>query len=193
VETIRPGDPGIDEAWMRRHRQGTLAALVWLIGWMAIVCVGVITKAGPFGWMASLELRLLGSDGPILTALPVLVIWLGPGIAAMSMKKDVARPFLFGIQDSLDAKRRPVSTVPSHRVGRPLRIMVRLSLAFAALCLVPIGIGIWKIAHVGTNPRTPLPVVDYASILSGTALPEHARVEGVTAFPANAWVHDYSD
>jgi hypothetical protein len=190
--SIRLGDPGIDQAWLRRHRQGAWTALAWLFGWMAIVCVGVVTKAGVFGWMASLELRLLGSDNPIITALPALAIWLGPGVVVTWMKKDVARPFLFGIQDALDTKRQPVLMLAPDAVPRRLRNMLRASLAIAALCLIPVAIGIWKIEHVGANPPTPLPVVDYARVVSGAALPGHARIEGVTAFAGHAWIHDYS-
>lgn len=190
--SIRPGDPGIDQTWLRRHRQGTWVSLAWLFGWMAIVCIGVLTKAGIFGWMASIEQRLIGSDNPIITALPVLFIWLAPGFIVMRMKKDAARPFLFGIQDALDPKRPPVLTQAPDAIPRRLRNLQRISLAVVALCLIPISIGVWKIQHIGKDPHIPLPVVDYTRAVSGADVPVHARIDGVAAFAGDAWVHDYS-
>jgi len=163
---------------------------------MAFVCYGLITKANVFGWMASLELRLLGSDSLLITALPVLVIWLGPGFIFMTIKKDVARPFLFGIQDALDAGRKPVLVRTSEGTiamrARRLRNLLRGSLAVAGFCLIPVMIGIWKIEHVGTDPHVPLPLVNYADVVSGAMVPSHGRVDGVSAYAANAWIHDYS-
>jgi hypothetical protein len=190
--SIRPGDPGIDEAWMRRCRQGALAPLVWLFGWMPVLGVGVWTKAGIFGW----QLRAIGSDNPVLTALPMfLVIWVGPVFVVNLMKKDVSRPFLFGIQNSLAPMRPPVLILRSRdpeREARIARIMVRVFLTAAALCIVPIAVGIWKISQAESAPHVPLPALDYDKAVSGATLPERARIEGVSAFTRLAWVHNYS-
>jgi hypothetical protein len=192
-QSIRPGDPGIDEAWLRRHRNGAIATLLWLFGWIPVIGVGAMVKVGPFGWMATLEQDAIGTDSPFLTGLPLIVIWLGPGMVANMMRKDVSRPFLFGIQDALDARRKPVLVIGRRRdPKRYLRRTSRVSRTIAALCLVPIAIGAWKMAHVGSLPHVPLPVLDYGRVVSGGALPGRARVTDAIAHPDLSWTHNYS-
>jgi hypothetical protein len=179
---------------MRRYRQGANAYLVWLLGWTAVVGVGVETNAGIFGWMASWQLRAIGSDNPVLTALPVLVIaWIGLVFVVGLLKKDVSRPFLFGIQDWLPPMRPPVLIPRSPPAPDPARIArgIRVLLTAAALCTIPIAVGIWKISQAGSAPQVPLLALDYDKAVSGATLPERARIEGVSAFTRLAWVHNH--
>jgi hypothetical protein len=189
---LHPGDPGIDENWMRSHRHGARFILVWFFVWMIVTCAGVLTHAGPFGWLASLELRLIGSDNPVLTAIPALILTLAPGLVAMCTRKDTSRPFLFGIQDSLDPQRRPVLVLPSRDLVRRYRTMWRASLVVCVLCFIAVGIGVWKIEHSGSGPRIPLPALRYPQVASGNALPTAARIDGVVAYTQAAWIHNYS-
>jgi hypothetical protein len=192
AQHLHLGDPGIDENWIRRHRQGGRFMLVWILAWMIVMCAGVLTHVGPFGWLASLELRAIGSDDPVLTALPALILMLAPGLAAMCTRKDASRPFLFGIQDSLDPQRHPILVLPPRNLVRRYRTIWRASLVVCVLCLIALGIGVWKIEHTGSDPRIPLPILRYPQVASGNALPTAARIDGVVAHTQAAWIHNYS-
>lgn len=183
-------DPRLTPRWHRLYRWGSFTIASWWLFCFAFMIGSVASHWGPFGWIASAEIHVLGSEGPIIGALPGLLLMGLPGLIVSKMAKTVDRPFLFGMQDGFDDKRSPRLERPPGNQRRRMRRMMWGGLIVGVVGLGLLGVGWWRVDRMDAAPRTPLPVLSFARIASGIALPTSARVDGVVSYPGTRWTHD---
>jgi hypothetical protein len=184
----------IDARWRRRNALGTACSVVWLLSMVAVVVAGCITHAGPFGWLAQGQLALLGSENPVLEAIPLYLLLLGlPYMVVRKLPRRLDRPFLCGIQESIDPRREPVVRPLPGAVRQRL---VRLRNGALVACALLLGGGaasFWICSHSGEPAGRPLLQLTVEAVSSTTAaLPPFARIVGAEAHRDRAWIWNHS-
>jgi len=191
---MEQSDGGIDARWRRRNALGSAVSVVWLLSVIVAVAGGSVIHAGPFGWLASAELALFGTENPVLAAIPMYLLLLGlPYLGARMLPRSLDRPFLCGIQEAIDPARPPVvKPLP----GATLRRATRLRNSALVICAVlPLAgaAGFWISSHSGRTAGEPLPQLTPTALAErATALPPFAGIVGAEDHVDRAWVWNRS-
>ena len=174
---------------------GKAAILVWYGGGFALLLLGVLVQAGPFGWAAAWQVRHWGGDALVLTVLPGFLLLAAPVVVLQLLPRRPGWPFIAGAQDAIAPGRNfAVRPVTPDRMAQVLLTCARAGFVAAALFLAAGGIGFVAIGRIGNRGAgQPLPELTLAQATApGATLPAYARLAGVTARPAFGWTHDHA-
>ena len=86
------GDPGVDQAWIRRRGRGVAAMTARGLASVALVGAGAAWRIGPFGWLGVIEVRAFGSESPILSGALGLGLLALPVVWVMRRPREGGRP-----------------------------------------------------------------------------------------------------
>ena len=182
--TVRLGDPGIDERWMRRRTTGVALAIAWLLATTLGIGIMTATKCGPPGWIQAWQLREYGGTNPLLAALPLMPLVFMPALATL-MPTSLDRPMLLGMQQAFSRKREPrVAEKASGRDG-PVAYAMWMTLLAAGLATMAAGAG-WAWWASSRAPAAPV-AVTHADVVAGRAPPGQVLVTDVVEGEAR-WI-----
>jgi hypothetical protein len=162
---VRPGDPGIDDRWLRRRTLGLTVSAGWMV--VATLAIGVMTasRIGPPGWIEAWELEDSGTANPLLAALPFMPLVFLTRLAGL-LPVDVQRPFLLGMQQAWNPKIGPRLSSSTDRLRRRAATTYRVALGTLILGLAGLaggGIWAWIEASRPASPAVPLSYADVAA------------------------------
>ncbi len=182
------------DAMDRRRRAGKLTMLTWFVAGMLLTVAGALGQSGSFGWLAGWQQRLFGTDDVLVSVLPGLLMVMVPMFVVEALHRRVRNPFVAGLQDGVD---RLTKTPSAADLPNPRRTLLRRGRLFLGLSLgTALAAAAWGAVVLRTTGRhqgEALPVLDIAAATApNTALPPYARLAGVVAQDARAWVHDYT-